>query len=468
MSFSDLNPDAQKKIEGYRPDIDAEALWRDIEPQLHPKKRRRFVFWWYLLGGSGLLFLGLVLVWGSSAVDFWGTTGPGPGSAVVPHPPEAILTPSGAAPLDPAPPAPATSVTSTGRAPASASTASGSFTPTSRVGTSSIVPKSAPALGPPEDEEGVQQTETTQSPTRTVGNEDGTKPNGTERTAPLLPQALMPLERRINPLPWQAQIPSVLRPLPPPPPNSPSPWGLGLYFGPGASPRQLRTRGEAGASYRDLRAATETDLETLRGGVYLQWRHPRHHWYWQLGLEYTRSASRFEWSDQKSIDTINYNGLQRLEVNAATGDTTFVYGPTPQRQIHELTRRRYNYDHLLQVPLLLGYRYRWSAWSLSAEGGVLVNVWLRRTGAVAGLNLDVGSEPEPDLYDLGEDAQDYFGLRGRIVPMLGAKLAYELPQGWTFFAAPRYQFPLDLSQEAYLLRERRTVFSLGLGVEYHF
>ena len=66
MNIENFEKRAQSEFEGFRPEIDTDQIWQNIEPHLKKKKKRRLfiLFFWGL--GAGLLLLTL-LKWNSPA-----------------------------------------------------------------------------------------------------------------------------------------------------------------------------------------------------------------------------------------------------------------------------------------------------------------------------------------------------------------------------------------------------------------
>ena len=65
MKYNQYDREIKNAFNAYRPDLDNDEIWDNIEPHLDKKKKRRFIFFWFLLGGLGLLFYVLPVINGS-------------------------------------------------------------------------------------------------------------------------------------------------------------------------------------------------------------------------------------------------------------------------------------------------------------------------------------------------------------------------------------------------------------------
>lgn len=56
MNMDHFENQYKKSMEGYTPEVDTESIWKNIEPRLHPKKKRRVIFlWWVAILIPGIL-----------------------------------------------------------------------------------------------------------------------------------------------------------------------------------------------------------------------------------------------------------------------------------------------------------------------------------------------------------------------------------------------------------------------------
>ncbi len=483
MSLSDFNKNTQKKLSDYRPDIDAEALWQDLEPQLHPRKKRRGLIFWFFIGLGVLGTSGLCYGLWSSA------KGPLPTTNATSLPmmeqntvaesstSEAKNTATNSIEIEAEED---TKITSPQRP---ISPAANQASVQAKAGDSPTILPADPTM----TNIAMKSTSTlvieNSSPTPEAPKSDDPRPRSepkppTQNVSSSLP-AFLPLALKEQLLFWdwtEAWVaPLRLAPLPDETlkntseEEKESPWRLGLGIGIGLGQQHLKAQNSAGLDYLALRKSSETALEILNGEVYLKWQHPQQNWYVQTGFNFMRLASRFDWSGEMISYSINPNGLQRIEINTSTGDTTMVYGPTPQKETVEFSRIRYGKQDLFQIPLSLGYVWKQNAWSFGVEAGAVLNIRVRRKGIIAGEQIKESSDMDAlDFYDLSTDEDDWFKTQGGLGWMTGIRASYTLPSGLEIYAAPRFQFPMKFSTDQNPIQERWSTLSLGLGLEYHF
>ena len=230
---------------------------------------------------------------------------------------------------------------------------------------------------------------------------------------------------------------------------------LGVHVGGGQLHQNLTLVDLSQNTLLNKRVKTETTLESIYAGLDLQIRH-RNGFYFQTGLEYTRMATRFFQDSTRFSQALNEDGIQRIYVNSTTGDSTFVRGTTEVEVITMTTQKRFNSFHILQIPLITGYRHSYESWFFALEGGVLVSALFRKSGSIA--------DEQGALYNLKEDEQGFFKNNLSLQPMVAFQAGYQFSSGWELYLSPQYRFPVKLNTVANPVQEKLSSLGGTVGI----
>ena len=237
-------------------------------------------------------------------------------------------------------------------------------------------------------------------------------------------------------------------------------YGVGLYGGLSQSSSDLEAKSESAGPLVEARTIAESQLETLHLGLnaFIQ---TDKGLYLRSGVEYTRIGSLFSRnSEQVTMDTTI--GIVEYQINAITGDTTFVEGDVIVTRTTRYNKKSYNYFHLVDVPVIFGFNFGENDddWRIGVEAGVYANVLIKNKGEIP---LADGS-----FYDIGDDPQKWYKTNIGISPYVGINLAYNYSQNLQFHATPSFRFNSVFSTDANPLTEKHGSLGVQAGVRYFF
>jgi hypothetical protein len=182
--------------------------------------------------------------------------------------------------------------------------------------------------------------------------------------------------------------------------------------------------------------------------------------YLRTGLEYSRMARLFSTTSEKFSEGI-VDGVVELRINAITGDTTEVFGDVIVTTTETIRKKSYNYIHLLEAPIILGYNFGDEQWHIGLEAGVFTNVWLHRKG-------EIFDTEENYYYDTGKDERQWYKTNIGITPYIGINAAYNLSDNIQLHLTPGFRFKKVFTSDESLLKEERANLGMWGGVRYLF
>ncbi len=235
--------------------------------------------------------------------------------------------------------------------------------------------------------------------------------------------------------------------------------GLGLYGGVSRSTTNFSLNDSIGLNYAAERNTSEKRLETLHFGFEVSV-HTKNGFYLRSGAEYTRIASLFS-ANSSLITTDSMVGIREIIINTVTGQRDSIMGMIPVTTTTEFTKRHYNYVHLIDIPIIVGYQWEYAPWSIGVEGGIYANISTKHTGEI--------SSPENDaFYDLKKDENKWFKTNIGIQPFIGFHATYHLSDNFQIHLSPSFRFDAVFSTDENLLREKHSMLGLRAGVRYIF
>lgn len=234
-------------------------------------------------------------------------------------------------------------------------------------------------------------------------------------------------------------------------------FGIGLYGGIGKSSISLDTE-DSSQGYTNTRNQTERQLETLHAGIDLSLV-SKQGLYLRTGGEYTRIASVFSESSQLvTVDSID--GITEIIINKVLNDTTFVTGKIGVTNTVDYEKRTYNYIHLIDIPVIVGYQFSDESWSIGLEGGIYANISAKYTGEI--LNQD------DTFYDLESDPDSWYKTNIGITPFIGLNASYAISDNLQIHVSPGFKFNTLFSTDTNILTQRQSTLGIRLGVRYLF
>jgi len=417
----------REKLGNYPSDMDTEAFWRHLEPQIPHKKKRRTGLWWWI--SSGLMILVLAAVWwfgGRHRADksrlpdvhrelseIAEITSPAPMERSVLHPP---------------------------KAPEENNTSEGAQ----------------------EDLSENSRLQQRLSPEAVVGAEPELI-SAPEVPGQVLPDTPMDVEWNPYPVIFLPSIASSA---------AFDQQRTALFFnkkrkkkekpvegltqistGVGAVSKSFRLNREIAADYLEARSQTERPLEFLNTGLMGGIRH-RSGFYALSGLHFTRIEERFSFSNiTLERDTLT-NGVVEIII-AANGDSTFLYGDVPI--VREITyrKRSYNSYSFWDVPVVIGYEWKRGRWSWAAEAGFFVNIALSLRGNILHETGNIISMEEAGI----------FRTHSSLSYQTSARLAYAPGKQLQIYVAPTLRIlPASLTLPEYALQQRYSLYGMSVGL----
>ncbi len=234
-------------------------------------------------------------------------------------------------------------------------------------------------------------------------------------------------------------------------------FGIGLYGGFSGT-----SYGISGpdSQYVASRMASERQLETIHLGlnVLLQ---VKKNFYLRTGAEYTRIASLFEYETEQISINDSIPGIVEIRINSLTNDTTEIQGTLTEITTNKYRKKTYNYFHLVDVPIILGYNFAYDNWQFGLEAGVYANVFLRRKGNIF--------NPDNDFYDLATDENKWYKTNIGITPYIGLNAAYSINDNFQIHASPGFRFnKVFTTNRASPVKEERASLGVRVGLRYFF
>ena len=211
------------------------------------------------------------------------------------------------------------------------------------------------------------------------------------------------------------------------------------------------------SGYLLARKKTEKQLETIHLGLDASVAF-KNNFYIKSGIEYTRIASQFDYK-KVLIESDSFpNSLLAIYINSM--DTTHEFGTLILDRKEMLNKKTFNYFHTVDIPFLVGYDFGWRNWLLGVEGGCALNLFTKRKGEIFD---DYGR-----FYDLDADAENYFKDNLGLRFTAGLRASYTLSQNFRFSSSVIYWFPTTLSSKNNPLKQKYSSVGVNVGVNYCF
>ena len=240
--------------------------------------------------------------------------------------------------------------------------------------------------------------------------------------------------------------------------SSSSKFKLGLYGGYSKSIYNLEAKNVADENYASLRNDSEEQLETLHLGLSATIQTKRN-FHLRTGLEYTRIASLLRRNaNTTSIDTIP--GIKEIQINGLTGDTTLVEGSILRTTTFSYIKKSYNYFHLVDVPVIIGYNFDQGDWSFDIEAGIYVNLFVKAEGDIL--------LADESFYNKESDSKEWYKTNLGISPYLGFNAAYQISDRTQVYVSPGFRFNSIFSTEPNPLKEERALLGIRAGIMIGF
>lgn len=176
------------------------------------------------------------------------------------------------------------------------------------------------------------------------------------------------------------------------------------------------------------------------------------------GIDYTRINESFRFLEIDEVSTTEV-GEKFVLVGSGVNPTNFeLMGDINVSNVSLTDYELYNKYELIDIPLLLSYKWTEEKWSFGVQAGLVANVRLHGTGRI----LD--SIQKIDEIEKIDHLKDKLGLSFS----LNAILEYHLKPGFSVVFLPRLRyFPNDFSREDYRLKERYQFIGADVGFRYY-
>lgn len=222
--------------------------------------------------------------------------------------------------------------------------------------------------------------------------------------------------------------------------------------------RSLNAKSATANELLQIRQDYESPLEALHYGLAFGLQH-QSGFRLSLGLQQTTMTERYQF-DETHIVIDSVMGIQVYRVHPR-GDTIPIMGMVPRSTTTIYNKDIYNTYRLLDIPILLSYQYPLGKWQLGLEAGALVNLSLKTEGIIADENFEdvdiEGRQSELFKSKLGLNYQFGLSVSRRLFDRFDLRLAPTL----------RY-FPTDFSVASYELSQEYLLLGGNLGLRYNF
>ena len=234
-------------------------------------------------------------------------------------------------------------------------------------------------------------------------------------------------------------------------------FGVGVYGGFSSSFSSLKDKDGTNPEYLQLRLGTEEQLETIQMGVDVMAK-SKLGVYLKTGVQYSRIARKFNLtSDLVTIDTVH--GIQRIYVNNNTNDTIYEYGPIPVTTTTSYNKVTYNYFHLMDIPLLVGYTYNHENWSFGAEAGAIFNLSVKTKG-------EIFADSQTEFYNMTDDPSGWFKESVGVSFTASINAAYHLNDNFQIYLAPTARLESVFSTDANPIEQKHGALGVNIGARY--
>lgn len=203
-----------------------------------------------------------------------------------------------------------------------------------------------------------------------------------------------------------------------------------------------------------LREKYEKQLETSHLGVQFTAEH-KSGLNFSTGLQYTRMVELYERNETVVVEDSIF-GVAYLAVNP-NNDTISVMGQIPHKEITEFERKHFNKYTMFDIPFLVGYSTKNGDWDWGAQAGVFTNLSLKAKGAFLKNELEE------------EEIKNLFKSKIGLSYYLGGSINYGLNDKVTIGVNPymRY-FSNNFAKDTYGVSQKYMLYGLDLKLISNF
>ncbi len=220
--------------------------------------------------------------------------------------------------------------------------------------------------------------------------------------------------------------------------------------------KKLAAKDSLSNSLLPLRNKTERELEAFQVGLGFTVLH-RSGFGLSSGLNYTQINERFRFNQAiSSIDTVY--GIKYLVVNL-DNDTIPIYGDVPHEKKTTYQKEYYNKYRMFDIPVLLGYHHKGRNYSIGVQAGVFVNLSLSAQGQIMQSATEFTNIGTAGVFRSNIGMSYYLGLSaGRFIN-----------KNLEAYISPFMRhYPKDFAKESYGIRQRYNLYGVNMGMRYFF
>lgn len=214
--------------------------------------------------------------------------------------------------------------------------------------------------------------------------------------------------------------------------------------------------------YIDMREATEKTVYSHSMGVRLGY-NVGYRWNLHTGIQYGQMTQRFQYTDPEAHEPRIEIIKQYIYSNGQLVDSTFTEKVEylPGSKNHKIYNKYSTWD----IPMLARYTIAaHNKWSVSAMGGVFLNVAFQQSGII----LD-SDNTTPIFLAQERDGAQIFKAGLGISFYSALSMAYYLTPAWDLIVEPHMRIaPSSMTTSDYPLTQRFNVYGLGVGLRYRF
>lgn len=236
-------------------------------------------------------------------------------------------------------------------------------------------------------------------------------------------------------------------------------WTVDVYAGFNYAAKNMKLKNNSGAAenYIDHRKSTEDYLEAFDAGFAFNAIH-RKGLMLSAGLNYSQIDEKFNYFQVKS-ETRFDSVVVRIEIDSSGhADTIKDWRPVTVQTASEILT--YNYYRMLDIPLAVGYQFHKGKWTFEFQGGVMLNLLLKKQGEILDTSANVVEFTDNDVVFKDRIGLSVFG---------SFKAIYPLTDRIGVYAEPNARVNLSsITVDGYPLEQRYNQFGLRLGARFIF
>ena len=235
-------------------------------------------------------------------------------------------------------------------------------------------------------------------------------------------------------------------------------FNIGVNAGVFYTHKQLTAKDTDGSSLLAARESTEQTLETIRGRIYGEYT-IQSNLSISVGIDYTRINERFRFVEAEQ-NTQLINGVRYIFTGTGVNPTRLdEIGQIIETTTTTTDYTLYNNYELIDIPMLISYKWNKNKWSYGIQTGVIANLSLKGTGRILTSETNMATIT----------AQDIFKKSLGLSYALNLVLEHRLNNSISIILSPsmRY-FPNSFTKDSYSLTQKYQLIGGDIGMKYYF